>query len=988
MTRTSSKGVVRLIAIVMTFALFATSLAYTPAKADAKKAKVSKVSITKPSTKVLVLKKGKSYKIKKTVKASKAKYKKVTFKSSKPKVATVSKSGKIKAKAKGTAKITVTSKTNKKKKATLTVKVGTPITKITLNGTKGELSYYYKDVTNVETKVVSQKKFSKTIKTKLFTKKKSASVTLKKTEWVTLKANYTPKKATYRKVKYKSSNKKAVTVNSLGIAKAIGEGKATITVTAADGSGKKAKVKITVGAAPPIVTAKYVPKEVDTRKRTMVEDFESYAVGTTWKLTKGENYKTKNCATATVVTDPADASNKLLKIAYDGDTQAYDVAPIFSVDLTKLKDWNDSTKLENFVGFDFKTKVEANTSDVNYKGVYTYFADYGTINENYYNATSQTTAGEFYKFKTAVNMAKGEDKEFQDEATKRKDNYKVFPMFYDGFNLNKEKCTPGYSETANDKNLKMAQRITDFQLPYMKDQVSGKNLLDLSKVDFTLGSTYSGSYKTGGFFVNLYLDDIQLLSETQTTDVQEIKIDSTFTRLGTGISRKLTTSLVPSNTTQKKVKWSTSDEEIATIDDAGVVTGVAPGEVTLTVTSVEKPSVAKSTTLTIYETGTETVDRVIDLSQVTAKADTPEENKKVSTEIDTVYDNDDGSLTLKFTANNEAAIIDLGAAVDFTAYNSIEIVGVSAGQIAMELYGEDLDKQVDKYYETLRQGDTYPFFKGSCSSRLEDGAYDTDALDLTTETLWYKWNDLTDDGTSDKSKGDFTAIRYILLKSNADPAHPMGTWEESICKIKSLKLSTKVAPEQYLPVDVTELNESAATSTTKVPTNAAYTSALFEKTADEVPVPYVTFVSNSRRNSGIAFYLDSVKKEGNVTTDAETGVVTVKHNDSMDISGYRYVKVKVKSEDYSNLLSVVGLTAGNTIANATVLKKETSVAAGERTIYFSIKDADDSVLSSLDSIGIKPSVNGATTTIHSIELVRGEPLVAAADLGVNTFIVR
>lgn len=48
---------------------------------------------------------------------------KFTYKSNKPKVASVSSSGKITAKKKGTAKITVTASNNKKAKATITIKV-------------------------------------------------------------------------------------------------------------------------------------------------------------------------------------------------------------------------------------------------------------------------------------------------------------------------------------------------------------------------------------------------------------------------------------------------------------------------------------------------------------------------------------------------------------------------------------------------------------------------------------------------------------------------------------------------------------------------------------------------------------------------------------------------------------------------------------------------------------------------------------------------
>lgn len=105
----------------------------------ASKAKVTSVSVTNVKKKKLTLKVGKSFtlKAKVKVKPNKAKYKKLTYLSSNKKVATVSAKGKVKALKKGSAKITVRSKTNKKKKVVIrvtvkaSVPVGTPAGKVT-----------------------------------------------------------------------------------------------------------------------------------------------------------------------------------------------------------------------------------------------------------------------------------------------------------------------------------------------------------------------------------------------------------------------------------------------------------------------------------------------------------------------------------------------------------------------------------------------------------------------------------------------------------------------------------------------------------------------------------------------------------------------------------------------------------------------------------------------------------------------------------------
>ena len=91
----------------------------------AAKAKVSSVKITNVKNKKLSLVEGKTLtlKTKVKVKPNKAKYKKVTYKSSAKKIVSVSKKGKLRALKQGKAKITVTSKTNKKKKIVIAVTV-------------------------------------------------------------------------------------------------------------------------------------------------------------------------------------------------------------------------------------------------------------------------------------------------------------------------------------------------------------------------------------------------------------------------------------------------------------------------------------------------------------------------------------------------------------------------------------------------------------------------------------------------------------------------------------------------------------------------------------------------------------------------------------------------------------------------------------------------------------------------------------------------
>lgn len=89
------------------------------------KAKVLSVKVTNVKKKKVTLKVGKSQKLKVKVKVkpNKGKYKKVSFKSSNKKIVKVNKKGKLTAVKAGNAKVTVTSRQNKKKKTVIRVTV-------------------------------------------------------------------------------------------------------------------------------------------------------------------------------------------------------------------------------------------------------------------------------------------------------------------------------------------------------------------------------------------------------------------------------------------------------------------------------------------------------------------------------------------------------------------------------------------------------------------------------------------------------------------------------------------------------------------------------------------------------------------------------------------------------------------------------------------------------------------------------------------------
>ncbi len=175
--------------------------------------KSCKVNVTKPVTEItlnkisLDLTVNDSETLTATVKPDDATNKAVNWTSSNANVATVDANGLVTAVGAGSATITATAAGGSGVKATCKVTVTQPVTKITLNKT-------------------------------------SLDLLVNKSE--TLTATVKPDNASDKEVNWTSTNANVATVDANGLVKAVGVGSATITATAADGSGVKATCKVTV----------------------------------------------------------------------------------------------------------------------------------------------------------------------------------------------------------------------------------------------------------------------------------------------------------------------------------------------------------------------------------------------------------------------------------------------------------------------------------------------------------------------------------------------------------------------------------------------------------------------------------------------------------------------------------------------------------------------------------------------------------------------
>lgn len=191
----------------------------------------SKVSLNKKKIRIGI---NKTYRLKATVWTNNSKNPALKWKSANKKIASVSSKGKVKGKKIGVTKITVMTKDKVKAKATCRVTVIRRVTSVKMN-TAYALCYVGR------------------------TKQ--------------LRASVRPKKASIKKLKWSSSNKKIAVVSGSGKVTGMSVGDVTITAKATDGSGKKAtclvKVLEEVPASSVVVAqTKLTMKKGDSTKLT------------------------------------------------------------------------------------------------------------------------------------------------------------------------------------------------------------------------------------------------------------------------------------------------------------------------------------------------------------------------------------------------------------------------------------------------------------------------------------------------------------------------------------------------------------------------------------------------------------------------------------------------------------------------------------------------------------------------------------------------
>lgn len=109
----------------------------------------------------------------------------------------------------------------------------------------------------------------------------------------------------------------------------------------------------------------------------------------------------------------------------------------------------------------------------------------------------------------------------------------------------------------------------------------------------------------------------------EATPVESIQISGAADSLRVGETLQLTATVLPLDATLPDFTWSTSDAVVATISNDGIVSALAPGEVTITATITNQPAVLASIRIVIYKEPDPVIPDAIESPMSVRNADGP-----------------------------------------------------------------------------------------------------------------------------------------------------------------------------------------------------------------------------------------------------------------------------------------------------------------------------------------------------------------------------
>ncbi len=448
----------------------------------------------------------------------------VTYKSSDTSIAKVSSKGYVTGVGAGTATITVTNSENQTAKFKIKVVKKTQVTAI-------ELNYDDKGV-------YTGKTFS-------------------------LVADVQPSNATYKDVEWSSSNEKIATVTEDGVVKGISAGKARITCKSLDNPMVSKTCIVTVKVQTTGVRLNYTTMTVYTTVKRQLTATVLPSTATNKKVTwETENKKIATVDKNGVVTGLKEGTTYITCTTNNSGKTATCKVVVKKGVLSKKVTLN-KTKISIYDGKTYTLKATVSPSNTTTKTLKWSSSDTSVAKVSSKGVVTAVAPG------TAVITCKTKDtgKTVKCTVTVKK----VVPK---SVAIDKDYYQVGYKKSIQLTATISPSNSTDKTLVWTSSNPKYAKVSSTGKVTgLKSGKTVTITVTTKS---GKRVDTCQV--RVGTVSVTGVELNKTSAVVGPGGNLQLKATVSPSTATNKKVKWSSSDESVATVDSNGLVTGVTVGK--------------------------------------------------------------------------------------------------------------------------------------------------------------------------------------------------------------------------------------------------------------------------------------------------------------------------------------------------------------------------------------------------------------------------
>lgn len=429
----------------------------------------------------------------------------------------------------------------------------------------------------------------------------SSTIVLDEDESAYIEATVYPVNAADKGLKYTSSDTSVVTVSSSGLLRAQGEGRATITIAATDGSGTSVKCYVEVGSS--LVTrfdTNYDSLDLDKNENVYltINPYPATAKDTSYTVTSS-NTSVVRVTSAGLVTARA-AGSATITITANDDGEVKKVIPV-TVSSTAVK--------TSFVLID-ESVYDATVGKTMRIGI-NYGSSYGTSSVSFKSSDTSVVTVNSSGLITPVAEGYAKITVTLDDGTDKSDSCFI--------NVEKDTTSSGVTKVVLDATkFTMAVGDTDTieatvtpstSLSYVSTNTSVVTVTSKGVIEAVGSGTAniivsandgSGAYASATITVsggNSLVKSIELGNDTALIEVGE--------------SYQINASVEPSTAKNKTLTYVSGNTSIATVNSSGLISAKAEGETTITIRSTDGSGISKSLKVTTTE------DQVIYIEEIT-----------------------------------------------------------------------------------------------------------------------------------------------------------------------------------------------------------------------------------------------------------------------------------------------------------------------------------------------------------------------------------